>query len=105
MAKKAQGVVGTFLSAIGGGILGRIRDAVSNVSETVQEKVYQTLRRLVQELYIVSFTVIAVVFILLGIAFFLREKLVPSMGASFLIVGLGVLVAVLLYRSTIEKRR
>ncbi len=106
MVKKAQSVVGTFLSAIGGGILGRLTNIVSDVTDRVQEKVYETLARLIRELITAVFAVIGTVFVLLGAVHFLNEKLVSSMGASYMLVGLAVLVLVLLYRSAkVQNRR
>jgi len=104
MAKKERGVIGTFLGALGGGILGRIRDTFTDVSERVQEKVFETLARLVRELYLICFTIISVIFVLLGIIFLINERLIASKGESFLIVGLVLLVIVLLYRSMKNSR-
>lgn len=108
MAKKAQGgfraIVGAFFNALSGGLLSRVREMVSDVTETVQERVYETLRRLIRELIVAVFAIIASVFVLLGITFFLNERLIESKGLSFLIVGLILLVAVLLYRSTIPQK-
>ncbi|HLC66006.1 MAG TPA: hypothetical protein VJK52_00015 [Candidatus Nanoarchaeia archaeon] len=103
MAKKTEGFLTTAIKALSNGLLGKIRDTVEGVVETVQEKAYETYIRITQELYVFFFVMIAVVFLLVGFVFLLREKLFESMGVSFLLVGFVVLVIVLLYRSTLRR--
>ena len=65
----------------------------------LQEKVLDTQKKIMKEVYAAFFTILGLVFALIGITFLISERLMLPMSISFLLVGLLVLVLVMFYRT------
>ena len=88
-----------FFSQVMDGLLGRVHEALVDVSKTVQSKVQETMRRLVRELFQLCFLIVATIFVLIGAVYVVNEYFIMSKGMSFITVGFGLMVILLLYRS------
>jgi len=97
--KKGESAVSIFLKSFAGNFLGKFQESVQGMLALLQDKVLDTQRKIMRGIYAAFFTILGLVFALIGITLLISERMALPLSISFLMVGLIVLVLVLFYRT------
>ncbi|MFC1691303.1 hypothetical protein ACFL0W_03915 [Nanoarchaeota archaeon] len=105
--EKKEGFFGVLKNIFAGKLVSRLielfREEAKLTLKKAQEVAYHVQDIVIKEILASIGVLLATIFILIGITFLIIEYANISKGFSFLIVGLVVLIASLLYKAHIEK--